>query len=65
MDRSEQAMTPMDPDYAARVRTSFGRQQAMALLGAEMTDATYGTGPGSLLPWCQKKAIAWRYRQAL
>src|SRR5579884_3324004 len=35
-------MTPMDPDYAARVRTSFGRQQAMALLGAEMTEV----GPG-------------------
>jgi uncharacterized protein (TIGR00369 family) len=42
MDRSEQAMTTMDPDYAARVRTSFGRQQAMALLGAEMTEI----GPG-------------------
>ena len=35
-------MTPMDPDYAARVRTSFGRQQAMALLGAEITEV----GPG-------------------
>jgi uncharacterized protein (TIGR00369 family) len=35
-------MTPMDPDYAARVRTSFSRQQAMALLGAEMTEV----GPG-------------------
>ena len=30
-------MTPMDPDYEARVRTSFGRQQVMTLLGAEMT----------------------------
>src|SRR5215831_18736102 len=35
-------MTPQDPDYAARVRTSFGRQQAMALLCAEMTEV----GPG-------------------
>src|SRR5512142_2343876 len=37
MDESKETMTPQDPDYAARVRTSFGRQQAMALLGAEMT----------------------------
>jgi uncharacterized protein (TIGR00369 family) len=42
MKRREQAMKPLDPDYAARVRTSFGRQQAMALLGAEMTEV----GPG-------------------
>jgi len=25
---------PVDPDYAARVRDSFGRQKAMALIGA-------------------------------
>jgi uncharacterized protein (TIGR00369 family) len=42
MDRNEKAMTPLDPDYAARVRTSFGRQQAMALLGAEMTEVAPG-----------------------
>jgi uncharacterized protein (TIGR00369 family) len=30
-------MTPGDPDYEARVRASFGRQKAMAFLGAEMT----------------------------
>ena len=35
-------MTPLDPDYAARVRTSFGRQQAMTLLGAEMTEVEPG-----------------------
>lgn len=35
-------MTPQDPDYAARVRASFGRQQAMALLGAEMTEVAPG-----------------------
>ena len=29
-------MTPADPNYAARVRTSFGRQQVMALLGAHL-----------------------------
>jgi len=35
-------MTPLDPDYAMRVRTSFGRQQAMALLGAQMTEVRPG-----------------------
>jgi uncharacterized protein (TIGR00369 family) len=30
-------MTPSDPDYAARVRESFGRQKAMAHIGAELT----------------------------
>ena len=30
-------MTPLDPDYAARVRASFARQRVMELLGAEMT----------------------------
>jgi uncharacterized protein (TIGR00369 family) len=29
-------MTPEDPDYAERVRASFGRQRVMALLGAEL-----------------------------
>ena len=27
---------PNDPDFAARVRASFGNQQAMALIGATM-----------------------------
>jgi uncharacterized protein (TIGR00369 family) len=27
----------IDPDFASRVRASFGRQQAMELIGAEMT----------------------------
>jgi uncharacterized protein (TIGR00369 family) len=31
------AFEPVDPDYAARVRGSFNRQQAMHLIGAEMT----------------------------
>lgn len=35
-------MIPRDSDYASRVRTSFGRQQAMALLGAEMTEVKPG-----------------------
>jgi uncharacterized protein (TIGR00369 family) len=28
---------PQDPDFAARVRASFGRQRAMALIGASLT----------------------------
>ena len=35
-------MVPPDPDYVVRVRTSFGRQQAMALLGAQMTEVQPG-----------------------
>jgi uncharacterized protein (TIGR00369 family) len=30
-------VTPGDPRYAERVRDSFGRQRAMALIGAELT----------------------------
>jgi len=30
-------MTPSDPDFAARVRDSFARQQVMAFLGATLT----------------------------
>jgi len=29
--------TPRDPDFAARVRASFARQQVMPLIGAELT----------------------------
>ena len=42
MNRNEHLMTPQDPNYAARVRASFERQQAMALLGVQMT----GVEPG-------------------
>ena len=35
-------MIPPDQDFAARVRSSFGRQQAMALLGAQMTEVRPG-----------------------
>ena len=28
---------PADPDFAARIRDSFGRQRAMALIGARLT----------------------------
>lgn len=31
------AFKPVDPDYAARVRASFGRQKAMDLIGAALT----------------------------
>jgi uncharacterized protein (TIGR00369 family) len=33
---------PADPDFAARIRASFGRQKAMALIGARLT----AVGPG-------------------
>ena len=36
-------MTRYHPDNAARVRASFGRQRAMALLGAHMTEVGAGT----------------------
>jgi uncharacterized protein (TIGR00369 family) len=35
-------MKPTDPNYAARVRASFGRQRLMATIGAELTEV----GPG-------------------
>lgn len=35
-------MTPSDPDFAERVRASFARQRAMALIGAEMTAVAPG-----------------------
>jgi uncharacterized protein (TIGR00369 family) len=35
-------MTPAAPDFARRVRASFDRQQAMALLGARMTAIELG-----------------------
>ena len=43
---------PKDPDYAARVRTSFARQAAMATIGATLTEVE----PGRVvieLPWAQ------------
>ncbi|WP_420419601.1 PaaI family thioesterase [Pacificispira sp.] len=33
---------PRNPDYAARVRDSFGRQAFMATIGAELTDVAPG-----------------------
>ena len=34
--------TPLDPDYAARVRGSFARQAVMAFIGAELADVRPG-----------------------
>ena len=34
---------PADPDFATRVRASFGRQKAMALIGASLTLVEPGT----------------------
>ena len=31
------ALVPLDPQFAARVRASFGRQKAMALIGASLS----------------------------
>lgn len=36
------AMTAVDQDYAGRVRRSFDQQQAMRLLGAEMSEVAPG-----------------------
>jgi len=41
--KNEQPMIPQDEENAARVRASFGRQKAMALLGARMTEVGAGT----------------------
>lgn len=45
-------LEPRDPDYAQRVRASFGRQGAMATIGAQLV----AIGPGTVtieLPWAQ------------
>jgi uncharacterized protein (TIGR00369 family) len=36
MERAATAFEPRDPDFATRVRASFGRQAAMRLIGAEL-----------------------------
>ena len=33
---------PLDPDFAARIRASFGRQKAMTLIGASLTTVARG-----------------------
>jgi uncharacterized protein (TIGR00369 family) len=42
---------PMDPHFAARVRESFGRQKAMALIGASIT---------AVEPGCVEIALPYR-----
>ena len=45
-------LEPRDPEYAQRVRASFGRQGAMATIGAQLV----AVAPGSVaieLPWAQ------------
>ena len=37
------AFEPKDPDFAAQVRASFGRQAFMAHIGAELIDVSPGT----------------------
>ena len=37
MDAPRAKFQPVDPGFAARVRASFGRQKAMALIGAALT----------------------------
>lgn len=38
----ESALAPLDGEVVARVRASFGRQGAMATLGAELADVAAG-----------------------
>ncbi len=35
-------MSPADPHFASRVRESFGRQKAMALIGASLKSVEAG-----------------------
>jgi uncharacterized protein (TIGR00369 family) len=43
-------MSPADPNYASRIRSSFGRQKAMGLIGATLTSVAPGRVEVSL-PW--------------
>ena len=43
-------MTPPDPDFASRIRESFGRQKAMTLIGAALGRVDAGAVEISL-PW--------------
>jgi uncharacterized protein (TIGR00369 family) len=45
-------LEPRDPDYAQRVRASFGRQGAMATIGAQLVAVAPGTVTIEL-PWAQ------------
>jgi uncharacterized protein (TIGR00369 family) len=41
---------PLDPDFAQRCRESFGRQKAMALIGAKLASVEAGSAEIAL-PW--------------
>ena len=43
-------MSPADPQFASRIRSSFGRQKAMALIGATLTVVEAGHVEVAL-PW--------------
>src|SRR4029453_5326124 len=43
-------MSPADPNYASRIRSSFGRQKAMALIGASLGKVEPGRVEVTL-PW--------------
>ena len=48
----EQRFEPQDPDFAARVRASFDRQEAMKTIGASLTQVEAGVVHIEL-PWAQ------------
>jgi uncharacterized protein (TIGR00369 family) len=50
MTETASVFVARDPDYAPRVRASFARQGAMALIGAELTDLAPGYCAISVVP---------------
>jgi uncharacterized protein (TIGR00369 family) len=51
MNTPADPLLPVDPNFAARVRESFGRQKAMALIGASL---------GAVEPGYVEVALPWR-----
>lgn len=43
MTASPERFTPADPEFAARIRASFARQRAMALIGAQLARVEPGS----------------------
>ena len=54
MECAATAFQPCDPDFAARVRGSFGRQAAMRLIGAELAVVE----PGRVVVGCPTGRIS-------
>jgi uncharacterized protein (TIGR00369 family) len=50
MTETASVFVARDPDYAQRIRASFARQGAMALIGAELTDLAPGYCAISVVP---------------